>query len=289
MTPAFDRRFTPARPDLAAESLRGVIDAPRYVAPRAMRVVEPCVALSRAPQRDIPIDTQALFGETVDVYEIDEEGWVWGQLRGDGYVGYMPAEALRAQSGSLARAPTHSVRTLRTLVYPGPDMKLPHVNALPLGAHACIESERGDFALVAGVGYVWRAHLVAGDAFESDFVAVAERFLHAPYLWGCKTSDGVDCSGLVQLALAACGLSSPRDTDVMEQGVGAAVACDASLDGLRRGDLVFWKGHVGVMRDAQELLHANGHSMLVASEPLRVARDRIAARTDGAITSVRRL
>ncbi len=284
VTSTHDRRFTPARPDLAAERLRGIVDAPRYATPRVMRVVEECAPVSPEPRRDVPIDTQALHGERVDVYELDSEGWAWGQLRRDGYVGYMPAECLRADSAPA----THRVAVTRAHVYPGPNMKLPPVAALPLNAEVTAGAPNGDFLPVDGVGFVWRAHLVASEVFETDFVAVAERFLHAPYLWGGKTICGIDCSGLAQASLAACGRFVPRDTDVMENFLATRVEPTEALDGLRRGDLVFWKGHVGVMRDASELLHANGHFMRVTSEPLRVARDRILAKGAGPITSIRR-
>ena len=284
MSPAFDRRFTPARADLAAESLRGLVSAPRYAAPRPMRVVEELLPLSRERRRDAPIDTQALFGEMVDVYEIDEEGWAWGQLTRDGYVGHMPAEGLR----DAGAPPTRRVSAVRAHVYPAPDMKLPPVMALPLGAEFAAGDERGDFVAVAGAGFVWRAHTSARSEREADHVAVAERFEHVPYLWGGKTSLGIDCSGLAQVSLGAAGIAAPRDTDVMEAAAGEPLAFDAGLSGLARGDLVFWKGHVGIMRDAATLLHANGHRMRVSSEPLRAARDRILAAAGGDITSIRR-
>ena len=284
MTSTFDRRFTPARPDLAAERLRGVIDAPRYVAARVMRVVDDCAPVSPEPRRDVSIDTQALHGERVDVYELDAEGWAWGQLRRDAYVGYMPAECLRDD----ASAPTHRVAVPRAHIYPVPNMKSPPIGALPFNAEVTAGAPNGEFLPVDNIGFVWRAHLVERDSFETDFVAVAERFLHAPYLWGGKTISGIDCSGLVQTALAACGRSVPRDTDVMEAFFQSRVEPTDALYGLRRGDLVFWKGHVGVMRDASELLHANGHFMQVTSEPLRVARDRIIAKGAGPIASIRR-
>ncbi len=282
MTAPFDKRLTPARPDLAAEYLRGQVEAQAYLPGCEMHVVDESLPLFPQPNREGPIDTHALFGETVVVYEVDEEGWAWGQLKLDGYVGYLPTEGLREAPPT----PNRKVIAPRTLVYPGPSMKLPTWGALPLGALVAVAQESGDFAEVPGLGFVWRAHLAGLDHAEPDFVAVAERFLHAPYLWGGKTSSGLDCSGLIQIALHASGVAAPRDTDMMEQALGAPSDMAA---GLRRGDIIFWKGHVGVMRDADTLLHANGHHMLVVSEPLAVARERIVAKTGADVTSVRRL
>jgi hypothetical protein len=282
MTTPFDKRLTPARPDLAAEYLRGQVEARAYAPGSQMHVVHETLPLFPQPTREGPIDTHALFGETLVVYEIDGEGWAWGQLTSDGYVGYLPTEGLR----EVGAAPNRKVIAPRTLVYPGPSMKLPTWGALPLGARVAVAQESGDFAEVPGLGFVWREHLAGLDHAEPDFVAVAERFLHAPYLWGGKTSSGLDCSGLLQIALGAGGVAAPRDTDMMEKALGAPIDMAA---GLRRGDIIFWKGHVGVMRDAQTLLHANGHHMLVVSEPLSVARERIVAKTGADVTSVRRL
>ena len=139
------------------------------------------------------------------------------------------------------------------------------------------------------IAFVFADHLQPVDTREKDFVAVAERFLHVPYLWGGKTSLGIDCSGLVQVSLEAAGIAAPRDTDLQEKAIGTPLAFDADLTGLRRGDLVFWRGHVGIMRDETTLLHANAHHMLVVSEPLRAARDRILGKTWQPITSIKRL
>jgi cell wall-associated NlpC family hydrolase len=272
-----DPRLTPARPDLAAAHLRGQVEAARFVEGRPARIVAPSAALRRRPEAGAPWETEALHGETATVYEA-REGWAWVQLDRDSYVGYLDAAALGA-----TETPTHRVAALRTHAYPGPSVKPPHVFALSLGARLRIAGRTGDF-LVDGEGrHYWARCLAAVDSIEPDFVAVAEMFLNAPYLWGGRTSQGVDCSGLTQAALTAAGVAAPRDSDMLEK-LGAPVEAP-----LRRGDLVFWKGHVGLMRDAETLLHANGHHMAVVSEPLAAARARISASGGGEITSIRRL
>jgi hypothetical protein len=284
MTEAFDRRITPARPDLAAEHLRGIVAAARYAPGREMRVAVPVLSMSPLPQRDVPIDTQALFGEAITVYERDDEGWCWGQLAGDGYVGYVATDAL----DHAGPTPTHRVRVLQTMLYPVAGMKLPMQGILPMGARVQVAETRDGFAHVPGQGWIYAAHLAAVDEVERDFVAVAERFLHAPYLWGGRTVAGIDCSGLVQVSLQAAGRIAPRDTDLQQAALGLPVELSADLAGLQRGDLVFWKGHVGIMQDGVRLLHANGHHMLVVSEPLQVARDRILEKSYGPITAIKR-
>ena len=170
-------------------------------------------------------------------------------------------------------APTQKVRALRTFAFAGPDIKQPPLAALPLGAEVAVTGEAEDknarYALISPAGAVVVQHLAPLDAVVPDWVAVAEMFLGTPYLWGGKTSLGIDCSGLVQVALREAGIAAPRDTDVQEAALGKALALGSGLPALRRGDLVFWKGHVGIMRDAENLLHANAHHMAVAVEPLR--------------------
>ncbi len=279
MSASLDPRLTPARPDLAAAHLAGRIAAPRYLEGRAMQVTDASAPLRREPAPDAPLETEALFGEGVTVYD-ESEGWAWVQLERDGYVGYMPYIALGPPS-----AATHRVSGLRTHVYPGPSIKLPPRMALSLGARLMIARREGDFAVTADGCWLWARCLVEADWREPDFVAVAERFLHAPYLWGGRTSEGIDCSGLVQAGLSAAGRDAPRDSD-MQASLGEPVPDGGPL---LRGDLVFWKGHVGVMRDAGTLLHANGWSMAVVSEPLAEARARIASCGGGEVTGVRRV
>jgi cell wall-associated NlpC family hydrolase len=276
----FDPRLTPARPDLAAEHLRGRIEARRYVEGAPQEVTAGQAPLRKEPSHESLLLTEALHGELVIVYESDEEGWAWGQLMTDGYVGWLPAAALLDRTAE----PTHKVAALRTLVLPGPSIKLPPTNALPLGAQVSVISEDANFAVTAAGGYVPRRHLATFDETEPDFIAVAERFLGVPYLWGGKTSLGIDCSGLVQVALTACGIPCPRDSDMQEQAIGLPVQ---SSD-IQRGDLLFWNDHVAIARDSNTLIHANGFYMQVAIEPIKeaVARSRAAG---SEVTSVRRL
>jgi Bacterial dipeptidyl-peptidase Sh3 domain/NlpC/P60 family len=280
----FDPRVTPARPDLAAAHLRGEIAAAAYVEGCALQVCAGTADLRHGPAPDAPLDTQALFGEEVTLYE-DHESFGWVQLARDGYVGYMAMAAL--VEGKIK--PTHRVTVNRSFVYPGPDLKMPPRDALPLGASVCVRATKGAFAQIDDAAFVFLGHLMPSGENQKEFVAVAERLLHAPYLWGGKTSLGIDCSGLVQLSLDAAGIDAPRDTDMQEQALGLPIAADTDLAGLRRGDLVFWRGHVGIMRDETTLLHANAHHMLVASEPLRIARDRILAKTSQPISAIKRL
>jgi len=279
----FDRRLTPARADLAAAHLRGFVDAPRYAEGRAMRIIAASAPLRRSPQADAPLETEALHGESVTVYD-EPDGWAWAQLDRDQYVGYLPEAMLGAPS-----APTHRVMALRTHAYPGPAIKLPPLMALSLGAQLKVVGGEGDFAVSEDGLYLWSRSLAELSANEPDWVAVAERFVETPYLWGGRTSEGIDCSGLVQTALTAAGVASPRDSDMMEQALGEPIAIDDPAASLARGDLIFWKGHVGIMRDPVTLLHANGWHMKTVSEPLAHTRDRIAANSGGEVTSVRRL
>jgi cell wall-associated NlpC family hydrolase len=279
----FDKRLTPARPDLAAESLRGQVMAASYATGRRMQVRVSHVNVQRKPSDDAPTDTQALNGETLMAYE-ERGGWCWVQLERDRYVGYICAEAL---TENIVK-PSHRVCARHTMIYSAPDIKSPPLDALPFGAEVHILAADGAFSQT-GSGYIFSRHLAPNDRPLGEFVGLAEIFLHTPYLWGGKTDMGIDCSGLAQVALAAAGVDAPRDTDMMEAALGRPVDVDGNLRGLRRGDLVFWRGHVGVMQSEDLLLHANAHFMMVTSEPLIVARDRIRRNASSEITSVRRI
>jgi hypothetical protein len=282
-----DPRLTPARPDLAAKSLAGVVDAERFVDGRAYEISAALAPVREKPSPESGLQTEALKGERITVYDIGQggkDGWAWGQLAGDGYVGYLPAGAL----GAPGPPPTHKVTALRTFVFPGPSIKLPPREMLSLGCRLAIARTDDMFAITATGGHVPLVHVAPAETMESDFVAVAERFLRTPYLWGGKSSLGIDCSGLVQVALGACGIACPRDTDMQEKALGSALALPPDPAQLRRGDLVFWKGHVAMVRDEATFVHANGHAMAVTVEPIAPAIERIRAEI-GEVTGVRRL
>lgn len=281
---AFDPRLTAARADLAAKELKGKVTAARYVDGRVYEVIEPQAPLRREPAPDAPLATEALKGERVTIYDTNEEGWAWGQLAADGYVGWLPANAL-APPGP---PPTHKVAALRTLAFPGPSIKLPPIEALPLGAVVAVASIKDRMAVTSSGAYVPAAHLAPIEIYQPDFVAVAERFLGVPYLWGGKTVLGLDCSGLVQIALAACGVTCPRDSDMQEEALGTPVAPAADLTDLQRGDLIFWQGHVAIVRDRLSFLHANAFHMAVAIETVAEAIARIRG-AGSEVTGVRRI
>jgi cell wall-associated NlpC family hydrolase len=279
----FDPRITPARPDLAARHLQGKLEAARFVDGERYQVIDAQAPVRRAPAPDAPLDTEALMGETVTIYETTEEGFAWGQLECDGHVGWLPANSLRLPGP----APTHRVSALRTFIFPGPSIKLAPLAAPSLGARLAIVGAQNRFAVTEAGGFVPANHLVPLQHFEPDFVAVAERFRGVPYLWGGKTSLGLDCSGLLQISLEACGISAPRDTDLQEQALGTAIEPDPAFADLRRGDLLFWPGHVAIARDRDTLVHANAFHMMVAIEPIAEAIARIRA-AGSEISSVRR-
>ena len=282
--PGFDPRVTPWRAEVAAKHLEGKVEAARFVDGRAMEVIAPQTPFHREARPDAPLDTEALKGERVTIYDSNAEGWAWGQLAADHCVGWLPSAAL----GPPGPPPTHKVAALRTFVFPGPSIKLPPVEALPFGATLTVAGMQERTAITPSGGYVPAAHLAPIGAKERDFVGVAERFIGTPYLWGGKTVLGLDCSALVQIALSACGVSCPRDSDMQERALGAPVDHQASSFKFERGDLVFWAGHVAIARDRDTLVHANAFHMAVVIEPAAEAISRIRG-MGSAITSVRRV
>lgn len=277
-----DRRRHAFRPDLADVRLRDTIAADRYVEGVPHRVARSTAALRRAPDGRLGFDTELLFGEIVQVYEI-ADSWAWVQSERDGYVGYVPADMLATD----VTAPTHKVNAIGTFVYPAADIKTPPLMHLSINAPLVVTNTDDRFCALATGGYVMARHIAPTAKVARDFVDVAERMIGVPYLWGGRTRVGLDCSGLVQVAMQAAGLECPRDSDMQQGEVGDNLLLAENLDGLRRGDLVFWKGHVGIMLDAVMLLHANGHHMAVVAEPLSAAVNRI-GKTGEAVRAIKR-
>jgi cell wall-associated NlpC family hydrolase len=283
----FDRRRHPVRMDLAAKSYEGQVAADRFVEGEKYRVSADRLEFRPQPRQDISIDTEGLFGEKITVYEQTQEGWAWGQLETDGYVGWFSSDAIQK-----AEKPTHRVTALRTFRYPAPELKMPPLSLLSIGSLVSVAGEaetRGlQYAVLADGSAIVAKHLVPLGHTDADWVASAEALLGTPYLWGGRSSLGLDCSALVQLAAQTGGILLPRDSDMQEAEAGTEIPFD-NVSSLIRGDLLFWKGHVGIITAPNQLLHANGHTMTVAYEELDKAVARIAATEWGAITKARRL
>jgi cell wall-associated NlpC family hydrolase len=277
-----DPRLTPARGDLAAKYLEGKVAASRFVSGETLEVTDAIAPVREQPSADAMLLTQALRGERVTIYDRDGEGWAWGQLDGDGYVGWLPEQALTKP----VAAPTHRVSAIRTFAFPGPSIKLPPSDALVMGSLLTIAREDGVFAVTREGWHLPKRHISEIGRNEPDFVAVAERFVGTPYLWGGKSSLGVDCSGLVQLALAAAGIGCPRDSDMQQDALGRSLE-PAEAKHLQRGDLIFWKGHVAIARDATSIVHANAHHMATVIENTADAIARI-TQAGSDVTAIKR-
>jgi cell wall-associated NlpC family hydrolase len=278
-----DPRMTPARPDLAAKYLEGKVEAARFVTGEEFEISDAIAPLRNAPSPDAELATQALKGERATIYDRNGEGWAWGQLNNDGYVGWLPDRALAKPSGQ----PTHKITAIRTFAFPGPSIKLPPVTSLLMGTMIIVNRQDGTFAITREGWYLPLPHVGNIDDHADDFVAVAERFVGTPYLWGGKSSLGIDCSGLVQVSLNAAGTGCPRDSDMQQDGLGRSLDF-AETKKLQRGDLIFWKGHVAIARDANTVIHANAHHMATAIETTSDAIARIKA-AGSEITSIKRL
>jgi cell wall-associated NlpC family hydrolase len=278
-----DPRLTPARPDLAAKYLEGKVEADRFVEGQMFEVSQALAPLRRAPSPDAELLTEALKGERVTIYDRNGEGFAWGQLNSDGYVGWLPDAALTKP----ASEPTHKVTALRTFAFPAASIKLPPVETLSMGAGVTITRDDGAFAVTREGWYLPRGHIGSLEALEDDFVTVAERFTGTPYLWGGKSSLGIDCSGLVQISLNAAGLGCPRDSDMQLDGLGRELSA-AEMKHLQRGDLIFWEGHVAIARDATTIVHANAYHVATVIENTRDAIARIKA-AGSEIIAIKRL
>lgn len=277
-----DRRINAVRDDLAAEHLRDLVQVPRYEPGRLARVTAAAMALHRGPDYDTPVETQLIYGDDVTVY--DEQGnWAWVQNNRDGYVGYLPKGCL---SGDMQQ-PTHKVTALSTFAYGKPDIKTPLPYRLYMNSRLRVVGEAGGFVKLADGRYVHRSHVGRLDDVADDFVSVAERYVEVPYLWGGRTCDGIDCSGLVQLAFEFAGLACPRDADMQMQMDGRDIDL-GGMEEMQRGDLIFWKGHVAIMLNDMMLLHANAHHMKVSVEAFHKVVSRVASDGGGDLVAIKR-
>lgn len=242
-----------------------------------VQIAKPVVDLLRGP--DGARDRQLLLGDLCDVITCDG-GWIKVRAEKDGYEGFVTQDALAPQQQA-----THRVSTLATHAYTDANMKSPDLLSLSFGSLITARAETDAF-VETEFGHIPKQHLAPADSLASDPVAVAEMFLGTPYLWGGNSRLGLDCSGLVQAGLLACGIACPGDSGDQEREVGQLLAPDTSP---QRGDLLFWKGHVAWVYDAGTLLHANAHHMAVRFEPLKPAIARIKAQGDGPVTAHKRL
>jgi cell wall-associated NlpC family hydrolase len=277
-------RMTLMLEDTASADQEGLICAPRYVASTPLQCTAARAAILKAPAADAEQVDELLFGEAFAVLET-RDGFAFGQSTRDGYTGWVETEAL----GEPGPPPMHRISALATLAFNEPAIKTVVVHRLFLNSLVFVEAREGRFAKVHGSGWVVEHHLLLIGQFEDDPAAVAARFLGVPYLWGGGSADGLDCSGLVQQALYACGLACPRNSGMQAEALGAPLGIDKDLLGLARNDLVFWPGHVGIMLDETRLLHANATAMCVSIEPLAEAVKRIEAAGSGSPSAFRRL
>ncbi len=276
-----DARLNAYRPDLADERLRNEVRAQAYTAGKPASAIAPLVALRKQPHPEAPCETQILYGEEVTVFD-EHDGWSWVQISRDRYVGYVETAALGRHVAQAA----HQVIVPASLIWHLPDLKTPPVGRFYMTSTLSVSRIEGDYARLIDGRYMIARHLAALSMPLRDPASIAMMYEYTPYLWGGKTYAGLDCSGLVQIAWHACGLDCPRDSDMIETSIGEPIE-PSSLRPLRRNDLVFWKGHVGMMLDESRLIHANGHHMLVKVEPLHEAVERI-ARLYGPVTGYRR-
>lgn len=271
-----DRRLTPATARIAHASLRERLDGVPFTDGMAQRVTAPLVDLLRAPFG--ARDRQLVFGAEFCAIDHDQDH-VFGFAIADGYCGWLPQSALGA-----APAPTHWVASTGTHLYPNPRVQSREIAALPMGAMVCVSGGENGFAQVNG-GFVPLPHLRKVGEVLDDPAGIAVQFLGTPYLWGGNSRAGLDCSGLMQISLRACGIAAAADSD-LQQVLGQPIAQDALLI---RGDLLFWKGHVAMVIAPDQLIHANGHTMSVAIEAIAACTIRIAAQGGGPVTHRRRL
>ena len=271
MSHTYDRRIFAYRDEFAALALKGKITVPTYAEPSIFHVCASIATLFASPRLTSERISEAHFGEMIDIFEL-HEGWAWGQLKSDSYVGYIQSECLTPGSNGA----THKVSALRTFRYCNANIKSPASGWAGLNAPLQVKNHGGEFSQLQDDSFVYASHIVPIDGKASDFVAVAQKFSGTPYLWGGKSSLGLDCSALIQQSLHAIGIACPRDSDMIEYELRQDKKFNLATGKAQRGDLLFWSGHCALMVSESQMLHANAHHMLVTAEEAEPALARIA-------------
>lgn len=270
-----DRRLNVYSDTVADRQLQDRISAERYVDGVAVQVCVPVADLSPSSTSTSAIEAQLLLGQSAKRFD-QKDGRSWIQADHNRYVGWVDDNCL----SSKILLPTHRVVVPRTFIYPGPELKLRPDSQVSMGSLVTVTrtvKERGtNYAILENGQAMIQSHLQTVKEQSQDYVTVAESLLNTPYLWGGDSAFGLDCSGLVQLTMAMTGHSVLRDSDMQAATIGQPISPGPDFADLKRGDLIFWKGHVAIVQGNGDVIHANGHTMTVASEPLRAAIDRIA-------------
>lgn len=270
-----DRRLTPFSGTVALQSLRGQVTA-EFVPGEPFAVILPLAELCDQP--DGARDRQVFLGDRGLLVE-RRDGWAFVQMTKDGYCGWLPLAALGADEEA-----THWVSAPASHLYPGPDLRLREKGMLSMTSRLRVLGET-DGWLETTRGFVPAKHVKPLGEWHKDPVAVAQTYLGVPYLWGGNGRAGLDCSGLMQLSLCACGIDCPGDSD-MQMKMGAPVPDKKPM---KRGDLIFWKGHVAMAMNADFIIHATAAYMAVAAEPLKTTLSRLSGAPNGAIIARRRV
>lgn len=279
-----DPRIHPYRPDVAADFLKGKVVSEAFVPGREQWVAAASAPVMAAADVGQLQASELLFGETFFVYD-ERDGWSWGQCGHDGYVGYVLSGTLT----SVRPPPNHWVTAARSLVFPDPKGEYPATMSLSLMAKVTVLEEKGEFVHLASGGWLFKRHLAPLGETRPDFIATAEAFSRVPYLWGGRGGLGIDCSGLIQVALAAAGVAVPRDSDMQSEEIGEDVPVPDDPASLERGDILFFPGHVGIYVGEGAFLHASSFEMMVATHPLEDVLGRFRERIDAGIGRVRRV
>lgn len=275
-----DPRTNAWRGDIADAALEGIVEATHFVHPVPHRLTgQPSRMMRLRPERGEVAVSELLAGQRFDVLHTDGN-WAWGYSAHDHYVGYIESDALRTDVPTR----THRIAVPTALAFSRPDIKSEVVYTLPLNGEIAAEIYDDRFLRTTRGIFIHRRHAEELGTYSADYVTVAEQFLGTPYKWGGRTRGGIDCSGLIQIALAACGIAAPRDSDMQAAALGINIE-----GGPRRGDIVFFPGHVGIMVDPSRLLHANAFYMSTVIEPLADIVERLRSKHEQPVTAVKRL